>query len=342
MDISHHQISSKIDWAKAAKEVDLVIIRVQYGSKLIDREYKKHVANCKKYGIPFGHYAYGMFVSVNDAVVEAKDFMKRADKDALFLALDVEHYTVNSFRNKSNLADLGKASQAFIDELKKAGHKTGFYVSHELYDMFGLDKVKADFLWLPRYGKDNGKPDKKPDYPCCLWQYSQYCKVSWYNGGLDFNLLNGDKSLEWFTGKKKTTPVNKPEKKTESKQVSKPKDEKYTVVKTINAYINAPDAKARKNVKGKVSAGTYHVFNKANGMINVTPIKGVAGSWINPADNKKSATSTTKAKYHVVGKGEVLSKIAAKYNTSVSAILKLNKNIKDKNLIYANQKIRVK
>ncbi|WP_235999518.1 LysM peptidoglycan-binding domain-containing protein [Heyndrickxia sporothermodurans] len=226
--------------------------------------------------------------------------------------------------------------------LKDVGYKTGFYVSHELYKKYDLDKVKADFLWLPRYGKDNGKPDKNPDYPCCLWQYSQYCKVDWYKGGLDFNLLNGDKSLEWFTGKKKTTPVNKPKKKTESKPVSKPKDEKYTVVKTLNAYINAADAKARKNVKGTVSAGTYHVFNKANGMINVTPIKGVAGSWINPADNKKSATSTTKAKYHVVGKGEVLSKIAAKYNTSVSAILKLNKNIKDKNLIYANQKIRVK
>lgn len=338
MDISHHQPSNKIDWAKAAKEVDLVIIRVQYGSNLIDREYKKHVANCKKYGIPFGHYAYGMFVSVNDAIVEAKDFINRADNDALFLALDVEGDTVKSCGTK----DLAKASQAFIDVLKDVGYKTGFYVSHELYKKYDLDKVKADFLWLPRYGKDNGKPDKKPDYPCCLWQYSQYCKVDWYKGGLDFNLLNGDKSLEWFTGKKKTTPVNKPKKKPESKPVSKPKDEKYTVVKTLNAYINAADAKAKKNAKGKVSAGTYHVFNKANGMINVTPIKGVAGSWINPADNKKSATSTTKAKYHVVGKGEVLSQIAAKYNTSVSAILKLNKNIKDKNLIYPKQKIRVK
>ncbi|MBL5799487.1 GH25 family lysozyme [Heyndrickxia sporothermodurans] len=228
MDISHHQPSNKIDWAKAAKEVDLVIIRVQYGSNLIDREYKNHVANCKKYGIPFGHYAYGMFVSVNDAIVEAKDFINRADNDALFLALDVEGDTVKSCGTK----DLAKASQAFIDVLKDVGYKTGFYVSHELYKKYDLDKVKADFLWLPRYGKDNGKPDKKPDYPCCLWQYSQYCKVDWYKGGLDFNLLNGDKSLEWFTGKKKTTPVNKPKKKTESKPVSKPKDEKYTVVKT--------------------------------------------------------------------------------------------------------------
>ncbi|GIN87856.1 hypothetical protein J6TS2_42420 [Heyndrickxia sporothermodurans] len=72
-----------------------------YGSNLIDREYENHVANCKKYGIPFGHYAYGVFVSVADAIVEAKDFMKRADKEALFLALDVEKDTVASFKKKS-------------------------------------------------------------------------------------------------------------------------------------------------------------------------------------------------------------------------------------------------
>ncbi|MCB6745879.1 hypothetical protein LI105_14955, partial [Anaerostipes hadrus] len=62
------------------------------------------------------------------------------------------------------------------------------------------DKVKADFLWLPRYGADNGQPDKKPDYPCDLWQYSQYCKVAWYPGTVDLNLLIGNKKLSYFTG----------------------------------------------------------------------------------------------------------------------------------------------
>ena len=200
MDISHHQKSNEINWAQAAKELAFVIIRVQYGSNLIDEEYKKHVENCKKYGIPFGHYAYGMFVSVSDAIVEAQDFMKRADKDALFLALDVEHHTVNAFRKKSNLNDLGKASQAFIDTLKKAGHKTGYYVSHDLHDVYGLNKVKADFKWLPRYGTDNGKPQTKPAYACDLWQYSQFCKVSWYAKNLDLNLLNSSKTIDWYLG----------------------------------------------------------------------------------------------------------------------------------------------
>ncbi|GIN84793.1 hypothetical protein J6TS2_11790 [Heyndrickxia sporothermodurans] len=298
---------------------------------LIDREYKNHVANCKKYGIPFGHYAYGVFVSVADAIVEAKDFIKRADKEALFLALDVEKDTVASFKKKSKLADLGKASQAFIDELKKAGHKTGFYVSHELYKLHGLDKVKSDFLWLPRYGKDNGTPDKKPDYPCCLWQYSQFCKVGWYGGNLDLNLLNGDKTLEWFNGENKSKPVYKTS--------NKPKDETYKLTKKLNGYTTAADAKAQKNKKTTVVPDTYYVYNRSNGMINVTKKKGVPGSWINPNETVKVNSKLT---YHIVKKGEVLSKIAKEYKTSVSAIIQLNKNIENKDLIFPKQKIRVK
>ena len=47
-------------------------------------------------------------------------------------------------------------------------------------------------------------------------------------------------------------------------------------------------------------------------------------------------------KYHIVKKNENLTKIAKKYKITVKKILKLNKNIKNANLIYVNQKIRVK
>lgn len=62
--------------------------------------------------------------------------------------------------------------------------------------------------------------------------------------------------------------------------------DKYKVKKSIAGYVNAADAKSRKNKKTTVKAGAYHIFNKSAGMINVTSKKGVPGSWINPADNK--------------------------------------------------------
>jgi GH25 family lysozyme M1 (1,4-beta-N-acetylmuramidase) len=201
VDISHHQPSHKIDWTKAAKEVDLMIIRVQYGSSTIDREYKKHVANCKKHGIPFGHYAYARFTSISDAIVEAKDFLKRADKDAKFLVVDVEEQTIR------NVDDMSPATQMFVDTLKNAGWKVGLYTGHHTYKPLRMDKVKADFLWIPRYGRNDGTPTTKPDYPCDIWQYTEKGRVSWYPSFLDLNKLNGSKDLEWFIGSSKKEEV---------------------------------------------------------------------------------------------------------------------------------------
>ncbi|MCM3651343.1 GH25 family lysozyme [Metabacillus litoralis] len=213
IDISHHQPSNKINWEKASKEVALAIIRVQYGSKTIDREYKKHVANCKKYRIPFGHYAYARFTSIADAKVEAKDFLSRIDKDAKFLVLDVEELTTPK-------NEIVPASQAFIDVCKKEGWKTGLYTGHHFYKPYGMDKVKADFLWIPRYGSNDGRANVKPDYPCDLWQYTEKGKVSWYPSYLDLNKLNGSKSFDWFIGEEKIVESPKKPMQTAVKNVS--------------------------------------------------------------------------------------------------------------------------
>lgn len=193
IDISYH--NGNIDWSTAHKNIDLAIIRVQYGSNKIDDKYKEYVTACKAYGIPFGHYAYGCYVSVDDAIVEAKDFLSRIDKDAKFLVLDVEDDTVDSMKSTGNLRDLAKASQAFINVCKDAGYKVGLYVSHHLYDSYNLSKIDADFLWIPRYGK-------RPAYSCDLWQYADGETGGWLDGigKCDLNYLNGDKSLEWFVG----------------------------------------------------------------------------------------------------------------------------------------------
>ena len=82
----------------------------------------------------------------------------------------------------------------------------------------------------------------------------------------------------------------------------------YKVVKTINGYVTAANAKEGKNAKTKVAAGTYYIFNEANGMKNVTKTKGSAGSWINPADNVVTKTST------VVGKKLYLPNTVSHWN----------------------------
>ena len=77
-------------------------------------------------------------------------------------------------------------------------------------------------------------------------------------------------------------------------------DETYKLVVSCKIYMNAANAKNRKSSVGTYSAGTYYVFNKSDGMINITKTKGVAGGWINPNDNKiaSSSASTSFGSYY--------------------------------------------
>lgn len=188
-DLSHH--CETIDFSKAKTELDLAILRVQDGSTTVDTRYKEYVQGCKNYGIPYGNYAFCRFVSVEDAKVEARDFWNRGDKDALFWVADVEVKT---------MGDMQAGTQAFIDELRRLGaKKVGLYVGHHTYVDFGAANVRADFVWIPRYGA-------KPVYPCDLWQTTETGRLAGVIGDVDLNVLNGSKDLNWFIGGSKLTP----------------------------------------------------------------------------------------------------------------------------------------
>ena len=68
-------------------------------------------------------------------------------------------------------------------------------------------------------------------------------------------------------------------------------DKMYTVYQDINGYNSASDAAARKNPTTVNKKGEYYMYHKYpngyNGMYNITKNPNSAGSWINPADNKK-------------------------------------------------------
>ena len=68
-----------------------------------------------------------------------------------------------------------------------------------------------------------------------------------------------------------------------------PAEDTYIIVRDVPSYYTAADAAANSNARGVVHPGTYSVFNRAKGCINVTSAAGQPGSWINPADNTADA-----------------------------------------------------
>jgi hypothetical protein len=67
--------------------------------------------------------------------------------------------------------------------------------------------------------------------------------------------------------------------------LSAPSLDPYLVVKDIPGYLSAGQALAHGNSASTVKKGTYTIYNRQGGMVNVTATPNRPGWWINPTDN---------------------------------------------------------
>src|SRR5690554_2053049 len=121
VDLSHHQVPSKIDYDKFAKQLDFAIIRTQYGSKTEDKYYKTHHTELRKRGVPTAAYAWVRGVSISDMEQEAIDFYNRTKHlNPTFWFLDVE---------EKSMKDMRGGVKAYVKKLRELGvKKIGVYI----------------------------------------------------------------------------------------------------------------------------------------------------------------------------------------------------------------------
>ncbi len=192
IDISHHQNPKYMDYDKLAEQVEFVIIRTQYGSRIIDRHYKTHHREFQKRGIPTAAYAWVRGIDIEDMRREAKDFYNRTKEfNPTFWFLDIEEISMKDMRS---------GVKAYVQELRSLGvKKVGAYIAHHLYKQLNLDLKDFDAIWIPHYGKNNGQVTSKPQFPCDIHQYTDKGRLDGYPGYLDLNRLMGTKPIEFFT-----------------------------------------------------------------------------------------------------------------------------------------------
>lgn len=196
IDISEHQQPSLIRYDELVKELDLAIVRVQYGADYEDRSYKTHIKELKKRGIPVAVYAWVRGLNVADMEAEAKTFYERAKNfNPTFWFLDVEE------RSMSNMV-IG--CEAYRAKLKQLGAKqVGIYVANHLYNEFGFSTEainKYDAVWIPTYG---GLPTCLAYSQIDLHQYTSTGRIKGYDYDVDLSKLTGKSSLAKFTGNEK-------------------------------------------------------------------------------------------------------------------------------------------
>lgn len=144
--------------------------------------------------IPFGVYNFTYAVTAEEAERDARMFWDVAHEyDPLFYVLDAEE--------KGITQDVIKT---WVQTIRECGaKKVGAYVGHSRYDDYGFDDLRHlfDFVWIPRYGKDDGtlEGSKKPKYACDLWQYTSEGRIDGIERHVDLNIITGQgHDLEWF------------------------------------------------------------------------------------------------------------------------------------------------
>lgn len=196
VDVAYCQ--GKIDWDKAAKEIDFAILQCGYGQDRTDQDDKQFARNaseCERLGIPYGIYLYSYAKNTKAAGGEADHVLRLASGRQMSLPI---YYDLE----ESGLASVAAANMvAFGDKIEAAGYHCGVY-SGEYYYNRNLSNVTRFTKWIARYNSNNGKQGTRPNVSnVVIWQYSSKGRVSGISGNVDVNIMYGDSLLKAVTGK---------------------------------------------------------------------------------------------------------------------------------------------
>ena len=320
--------NGNIDWNKVYKSgVRYAMIRSSFGIEnpnQVDNKFVRNITNAQRAGVKCGIYHYSYAKSATEAKKEA-DFCLKTIKNYkidLPVAFDIED---------SSQTHLGKDTLtsiviAFCDRIKSADYRPMLYCNPNwLCNYLHKDKLINKYdIWLANWGVS------APSYNCAIWQYSESGSVPGVSGSVDMNWIFKD-----YTSTKPATtkPVTKP---------SNVKKTDYSVKVTAQAGLNVrKGAGTNYSIITALKCGTVVTVSKVSGNWGYV---GKYGGWIClDYTAKVGTTSTVKSDkvYYTVKSGDTLSYIAYRYNTTVDKLVSLN-NIKNRDLIYVGQKIRVK
>lgn len=186
IDISRYQ--GAIDWnAVKSSGVEFAFIRASIGDGAAPRSgedilFRHNAAKALEAGLKVGAYHYLWAESVEEAIAEAKFFVKTIEPYALDfpVVLDFEDPTQENL-GKAKLTAIAKA---FLDEVKAAGYYPMIYANKNwMVNYLDMNKLSDYEVWLAEW---RSAPTYSGNFG--VWQFSSRGKVSGINGDVDLNL----------------------------------------------------------------------------------------------------------------------------------------------------------
>ena len=317
IDVSVYQ--GNIDWNKVKPYIEFAILRLGFGGDFKnqdDKQFERNAKECERLGIPYAVYLYSYAKTEQAIGSEIGHTLRLISGHKPFCVyIDMEDNSTNHL-GKSTLT---KFALTFCKSITEHGYKAGVYANQYWFTTY-LDAAKIHSqgysIWCAKYAET----EPKINAPFDIWQYSSKGKLPGIpSQGLDMNYMYKD-----------------------IRNISKP----ATTKPTTTAPAETTKKKTAKELAELIIAGKY---GDGDTRIKKLTAEGYTKAEIQAAQKivneklapKKTTSSTTAGVVYIVKKGDTLSSIAKKYNTTYQKLAKLN-NLSNPNFIKVGQKIKIK
>ena len=268
-----------------------------------DSQFENFYKQAVEKGFKVGAYYFGCAFSVEAAIQEANLFISYlSGKRIVHVYYDVEGKMLNQ-----GYQHLTEIITAFCQTLINAGYACGIYTSESQFNSRFNDSAVAIFPhWVARYAKS--APKLKSGAPIEIWQYGgsvNYLRSPQIAGKtIDQDIIY----IDWVD----------------------PDSQPIVNEVTIPQYTKTVDELAQEVLAGLWGNGIIRKMKLNNAGYDYDAVQ----KKVDEIVGRRKATKKT----YIVVKGDTLSKIAKRYNTTVDALVKAN-NIKNKNIIHVGQEL---
>jgi len=337
-----------IDWrALRAQGFKFALIRATSSLTYVDPKFAEHWAGARGAGILRGAYHY--LFGGQDAAKQAESFIKTvgSDKGELPPIVDLEDaYNEGVPNNK-----LISTCKAFLDIIERAFNRKPMVYSRRTYleprvSINGKAPVWAkDYdLWIAQYPFEFD-PDRMPNVNMPKqpngwkdWKFWQYSENAIVDGVTDEINRPTRVDLNWFRGTE-----------TELYQFAnvQPAEEKTYTIKegdTFRSIAEGHGLSLTELLDANPSLLQAGSTLKIPGQVEIpvppddTGTSTPTGTTESPGGSTGGTTST---KTHTVKVGDTLLGIALKYRTTIDAIMAINPQITNRNIIFDGQELKI-
>ena len=295
-----------IDFNKAKKEgVEFVIMRGMYGNAK-DTEFENNYKKAKKEGLGVGVYQWGRATNISQAREEAQLLIEYCLKGKQFeypIYYDVEDKNIID----KNIKDATEIIKAWAETIENAGYFAGIYMNQNNYrnDVKGQELTKLYSQWRAKWTTESNKP-KDVD----MWQFGGETNI------IRSNKIAGYVCDQNYAYKDFPTIIKKAKLNGFGKKSINIKKDILTIAEEV--------------INGQWGNGEFRKNALSNAGYNYNEIQKEVNRLVNNA-----------IKYYTFKEGDILSEIAKNNNTTIKQLASWN-NIKNTNLIYIGQKLKVK